>query len=452
MADGVRRAVPSPLKARVAAAMSPAGLSRLLLRTFPSGIPAHGAHFLLDDPVVPPSVPGRIVLHSYESAEIRMIKRHLRADLDVVELGSSLGVTSVLVGRRLDPHRRLICVEANAALHPVLAANLRRNGLDRTEIVGRAISYDGPEVGLRLGRGSSDTRLAGPGDPDGSPVRTTTLGELLDRFAIDRYALVCDIEGAELAIIEQDGDALARCQQLLIELHDTVDAGGRPVLARDLRERLLLAGFRLQDEHGNVAVFDRAATTAPAPRPAGTPDAIVRSFFRRLPEGTLLNLGAGSTGCSEGRRVAVGVDIDPAFRPDGLGASADAAALPFRDAAFDGALLKDVIEHVADPIGVAAEVARVCRPDAHILVTTPRAVARAVWADPTHVRGFTARALVTVLDKAGWEAIGPPRRIGGLPGAGRLGLEPHLERLMAIPGLGHWYGTNWIVEAKLRRP
>jgi SAM-dependent methyltransferase len=187
------------------------------------------------------------------------------------------------------------------------------------------------------------------------------------------------------------------------------------------------------------------------PPRARTPEAVVRSFFERLPAGLLLNLGAGSTRFDDGDRRAVGVDIDRFFRPDGIGAAADAAALPFRDESFDGALLKDVIEHVADPIGVASEVARVCRPGARILVTTPRAIARAVWADPTHIRGFTASALVTVLDKAGWEPLGEPRRIGGLPGAGRLGLEAHLERLMAIPGLGHWYGTNWIVEAKLRR-
>jgi SAM-dependent methyltransferase len=182
-----------------------------------------------------------------------------------------------------------------------------------------------------------------------------------------------------------------------------------------------------------------------------TSERVMESFFGRLPEGALLNLGAGSTSFDDGRRLAVGVDMSPSWGSAGLGAAADAAALPFRDGAFDGALLKDVIEHVADPIGVASEVARVCRPGARMLVTTPRAIARAVWGDPTHIRGFTARALLTVLDKAGWEPLGVPKRMGGLPGAGRLGLEAHLERLMAIPGLGHWYGTNWIVEAERRR-
>lgn len=80
-----------------------------------------------------------------------------------------------------------------------------------------------------------------------------------------------------------------------------------------------------------------------------------------------------------------------------------------------------------------------------MLVTVPRAVARAVWDDPTHVRGFTARALLMALDHAGWEAIRPPRRMGGLPGAERLRLTPYLELLMRIPGIGHWYGTNYIV-------
>jgi len=51
------------------------------------------------------------------------------------------------------------------------------------------------------------------------------------------------------------------------------------------------------------------------------------------------------------------------------------------------------------------------------------------------------------MDRASWQVTHGPRRIGGVPGAGRLGLEPHLETILAVLGFGHWFGTNWIVEA-----
>jgi SAM-dependent methyltransferase len=178
-----------------------------------------------------------------------------------------------------------------------------------------------------------------------------------------------------------------------------------------------------------------------------TPQAVLTNFFGRLPPGRLLNLGAGSTSFSDGRRIAVGLDVKAP--PGGLSlfVVGDAATLPFRCASFQGALLKDIIEHVPDPIGVLSEVRRVAGPSARLVLTTPRAISRAVWDDPTHIRGFTKHALRTALDEAGWRITHGPRRMGSLPGAGRLGLVPYIEDVLRVPGIGHWFGTNWIIEA-----
>ncbi len=187
-------------------------------------------------------------------------------------------------------------------------------------------------------------------------------------------------------------------------------------------------------------------TTGPSP----TPDAVVQHFFGRLPHGLLLNLGAGSTAFEDDRRTVIGVDIQRPTPPHGMFVVADAGALPFRDGSFTGALLKDVIEHVQDPARVLREVRRTAVADARMLLTTPRAIPRAVWDDPTHLRGFTARALGTLAEQGGWRVTHGPRRMGGLPGAGRLGLVAHLEAIMRLPVLGHWFGTNWLIEAVAR--
>jgi len=168
--------------------------------------------------------------------------------------------------------------------------------------------------------------------------------------------------------------------------------------------------------------------------------------FRRLPVGRILNLGAGSTSVAADRRVVVNVDhVEPTERLPGIFVVADASALPFRADSFKGALAKDVLEHVQEPVSVLEEIHRAVGRDGVLLLTVPRAIARAVWDDPTHIRGFTRNALRTALRLSGWASDPPIQRIGSIPGAGRLRLTSHLVTVLQLPGLGHWFGTNWIV-------
>lgn len=179
-------------------------------------------------------------------------------------------------------------------------------------------------------------------------------------------------------------------------------------------------------------------------------------FFAHLvsemPSGLIVNLGAGTTGAAGSRQTLVNVDHVPpqGNRPPGLFVVADAHHLPFASGVFAGALAKDVLEHVEDPIAVLTELGRTCQAGGRLAVVVPRAIPRAVWDDPTHIRGFTENALRTGFRLSGWKASSAIHRLGGFPGAGRLGLTGHLEMLMRIPGLGHWFGRNWIARATLQ--
>ena len=79
----------------------------------------------------------------------------------------------------------------------------------------------------------------------------------------------------------------------------------------------------------------------------------------------------------EGRRV-IGSELDPAHLADARRhfsflplVRADATALPFRTGAIGAVTILDVIEHVADPKGVLAEVHRVLRADGRLVVSVP---------------------------------------------------------------------------------
>lgn len=77
------------------------------------------------------------------------------------------------------------------------------------------------------------------------------------------------------------------------------------------------------------------------------------------------------------------------------------APLPFADGAFGAAVLKDVLEHVADPAALLAEVRRVLRPGATVFASSPDAQ-RWVWDDYTHRRPFSRKAFRLLFADAGY--------------------------------------------------
>lgn len=168
----------------------------------------------------------------------------------------------------------------------------------------------------------------------------------------------------------------------------------------------------------------------------------------QLPGGLTLNLGAGTTGSDRADQYCINIDHTfPVVSASGISVMADVARLPLPPGSFDGVIMKDVLEHAVDCLSVLAEARRVSTVGAVLVLTTPRAIPRAVWDDPTHIRGFTARALIQALALTGWSPLHAPRRVGSLPGASRLGIVHHLESIMRVPVLGHRFGTNWIIRA-----
>jgi SAM-dependent methyltransferase len=103
-------------------------------------------------------------------------------------------------------------------------------------------------------------------------------------------------------------------------------------------------------------------------------------------------------------------------------ALAEGAPLPFAEDAFDLVWAGEVLEHVADVVGLLAEVRRVLRWGGELLVTTPWhgrvVVATDAHFDPRadHLRFFSARTLRAVLVDAGFASVSV-RRVGrGLHG------------------------------------
>lgn len=178
---------------------------------------------------------------------------------------------------------------------------------------------------------------------------------------------------------------------------------------------------------------------------AGHMDPTVVKYFWHLfsSKSCILDVGCGHGDFINDKWYGIDLDFRALQSRKGRVVQGDLSnPLPFESDTFDGVLAKDIIEHLANPLKLLMELYRITTPGATLVVTTPRAIPRAVWSDYSHVRGFTKDALIRLLNHSNWNVrtIG---RLGGMPLAGRLGLTNHLPMIMKIPGIGHYYGTNW---------
>ncbi|MEN3977213.1 FkbM family methyltransferase [Emcibacter sp. SYSU 3D8] len=224
-------------------------------------IPAFGLRIDSSNPLVSPEIKAKLFFGIYESAERRFVARYLPGDADVVELGASLGVLTSIIRRRVSQPRRIVAVEANPLLAPILRRTLEVNGCDANVFVEVAAIHYGPEeeVSFSVGRHSTDGRVRHAADGGVSVIRTptVTLSRILRRHQVRDFSLIADIEGAEWGVIEHDLEAAAAAKIIIIELH-TSSVGED---AEILLGRLLATGrFDLVDRYGNSCVLRPRST------------------------------------------------------------------------------------------------------------------------------------------------------------------------------------------------
>lgn len=167
----------------------------------------------------------------------------------------------------------------------------------------------------------------------------------------------------------------------------------------------------------------------------------------RLPRplGRVLDVGCGAGGLAGGLRTAgaseiVGIEVVPEVAAIAETVLDEVYAAPVEEAldrltgSFNTILCLDVLEHLVDPADVVGRLRGHAAPGATLQISVPNArhfsLVKDLWIhgtfgysdwghrDSTHLRWFTRRDLVTLVEEAGWEVAGtsfpPLQRSAGL--------------------------------------
>ncbi len=266
LGNNLRRMVPGGVKGALAGLLCHRVVGAGLATLFGDRIPTRGMRVHTDSPRIANETKAALFWGIYERAEIDFVRRHLDGDLDVVELGGSIGVLSCAILRGMVDAAKLVTVEADPALTGLLERNVASNHPGRRyNVLQQAVSYTaapGSAVDYSVGESNVSGRVAAGGDVERGDVRSvpaTTLSRILAEHEIEDYALVADIEGAEAQILLHDAPGLARCREIIIELHEAEVDGARFSI-QDLVDRIEALGFQLIDRYGSVCAFRRCGS------------------------------------------------------------------------------------------------------------------------------------------------------------------------------------------------
>jgi FkbM family methyltransferase len=191
------------------------------------------------------------VTGEYEEEERELIRRLLRPEDRVMELGACIGVVSCVTNRLLKDRKKHLVVEANPKLIPWIERNRVRNQADFT-IEHCAVSRK-PEVTFFIHPeyivgGSSQQETSLP-----VTVRGCSLEQLNARHG-PFNVMIMDVEGAEVEVLPDAGELLKGFRLVIVELHEW--AASEAALDR-CRQTMAAAGLRKVAAAGRTEAWER---------------------------------------------------------------------------------------------------------------------------------------------------------------------------------------------------
>lgn len=201
---------------------------------------------------------------SYELPERKLISNWLPENEPVLELGSSFGIVSRFIRKKIGSEVRHVMVEANPDLIEVCKANYGQFSDSTCKLINGAIgSESNKPVRFVVTPGFHDSQILNEDDKKSGmgeviEVQGLQLQDIVENeFGNNKYNLVCDIEGAEFEMLEKGSKALRNCNCMIIEIHPEVfEQSGRSI--NQFEEMLMANGYSIKQRMMNVLAAIRS--------------------------------------------------------------------------------------------------------------------------------------------------------------------------------------------------
>lgn len=220
-----------------------------LVELFGNRVKAHGVTISVDNPLVTPRDKSTLFFGIYEVPEFELSRRYLDFSLPTIELGASIGGIACAINKLQENPEAHVVVECNPVLLPTLEKNRDLNQC-RFTIVPAAVAYGANTVSFTVVKHFMTGRLQ-EAEGERVTVRTMTLGRLIDEHGFETINLISDCEGAEVEMVEKDGEVFRRrVKHLILETHEE-HLGDEPI-ARMLSALKDLGFEILERQRSNV--------------------------------------------------------------------------------------------------------------------------------------------------------------------------------------------------------
>ena len=185
----------------------------------------------------------------YEGYERELIRRVLRPDSTVLEVGTGIGLIS-LIARSICKEGKVRSYEANPRLEPLIRKNYALNGLE-PDLIMKAISTTAEPIEFFI----DDNVLSSSSVDRNLPTKAVSvpserLDDALEQLKPD--TLIMDVEGAETDLLSTS--TLSGIKTIIVELHPHI-VGEQAT--EDLKTELTNKGFQLISQEHKVALLQR---------------------------------------------------------------------------------------------------------------------------------------------------------------------------------------------------
>jgi FkbM family methyltransferase len=186
----------------------------------------------------------------YELGMKRTLEEYLKTGMTFIDLGANEAYFTVLAANQVGRSGRVIAIEPQERLLPIIDKNLRLNDADWVTVINVAITNASGLVTIHL---AADTNTGASGQYRMAKyrlatqeVQARTLSQILDEKKIGHVDLMkVDIEGAEYEVLLGSPEVFeeGRIRAIALELHPTILAArGKEV--SDITDMLTRNGYR----------------------------------------------------------------------------------------------------------------------------------------------------------------------------------------------------------------